>query len=173
MARVLIPAGKTPRARVCVVCGSIEDVTIEPVGVRSRAWWLVAFIAVAVCGLPGVCVAWLMLDLGETTILIPFTATCLKTWRRVRVASHVVVVLIGAIPTVGMIVSVCVGAPDIFLKACGTAFVLILFPVALRFGPPALGPVFHGQREGMLGVTLVVEIPNDQAAAALGREGWE
>ncbi len=173
MARVLVPIGRTPRARVCVVCGSIDGVTIEPIGVRSRVWWILTFMAIAVCGLPGICVAWLMLDLGETTVLIPFTAACLRTWRRVRVASHVVVVLIGAIPTLGMIVSVCVGAPDIFLKACGTAFVLILFPVALRFGPPALGPVFHGRREGTLGDALVVEFPNAEAAAALTREGWE
>ena len=168
MARVLVPVGRTPRARVCVVCGEVESVELRRTRVRPTRWWLTVFALVAFAGLPGVIVmAYMTLTpTPAVEVQLPFTERCFRTWRRVRVASWYVILVALVAPPMVLITT---SSPALLLRASATSLVLLLVPVLLRFGPARLGPVFRRANKD----EIVVDLPSEDAAAALTREGWE
>ncbi len=147
---------------------------LEAIEVRFTAWWIIALGSVVVCGVPGIFVAWFVLGLDGQKVVLPFTPRCFKTWSRVRLASRLALIVALSLPYAGAIAGP-VLPPDFFVKACGTALVLLVFPALLRFGPALLGPVFGGTRGGTFGEmpTILVHLPSEEAAAALEREGWD
>ena len=175
MARVRVPLYRVPRARACVVCGEVDGVQVETIMVRSTGWWFIVLASLGVCGALGPFIAWWMLGLEAARVRLPFTRRCYKTWARVRLASRLLIALAFLAPYLGVWASEWANAPDLVPKAFGTGLVLLIVPALLRFGPAVLGPVFGRMRGGMFAepMTIDVILPNDEATAALERDGWD